>query len=137
MVGYRDDRYRHLGTCSARLDDALAWVPARFALIFVPIAAAASGLDGVGSWRVGLRDRRLHASPNAAHGEATFAGALGVAMGGPTEYADGTHDRPVIGKGMRPAQAADAARAARLVTVTAVVATAAGAAVLTTFALLR
>jgi len=136
MVGYRNDRYRHLGTCSARLDDALAWIPARVALAVVPVAAALTGLDAAGALRVGLRDRLSHASPNAAHGEAAFAGALGVAMGGPTEYADGIHERAVIGAGMRPAAASDAASAASLVTACAIVAAGASAVALTMAALL-
>ena len=38
MVGYRDERYRRFGTPAARLDDALAWVPARATAVLVALA---------------------------------------------------------------------------------------------------
>lgn len=123
MVGYRTEPYARFGSASATLDDALAWVPARLALVIVPLAALLSGLDAPGAWRVGLRDRRNHASPNAAHGEATFAGALGVRLGGPAEYADLRVERPLIGEDLRAPGAADTARAAKLVMTTTLVTT--------------
>jgi adenosylcobinamide-phosphate synthase len=38
MVGYRDDRYRRYGSAAARLDDLLAWVPARVTAVLVAAA---------------------------------------------------------------------------------------------------
>lgn len=115
MVGYRTPRHERFGTASARLDDLLAWVPARAALAVVPVAAAAAGFDARGALRVARRDRLKHASPNSAHGEALFAGALGVELGGPTEYAGGIRDNPVIGAGGKKTAAVHAHSAAALV----------------------
>lgn len=130
MVGYRNERYATFGTASANLDDLLAWVPARVALVIVPVAAAFVGLDTRGAWRVALADRHKHASPNSAHGEAAFAGALGVRLGGLVAYADHVTERPIIGAGLREATASDCAAAARLVMACAIVSASAAAIVL-------
>ncbi len=122
MVGYRTPRYERFGTAAARFDDVLAWVPARLSLVLIPFAALLAGFDAAGAWRVGVRDRLKHASPNSAHGEAAFAGALGVQLGGPTAYADRVSERAVIGEGLDAPAAADPERAARLVMMTATVA---------------
>lgn len=126
MVGYRTARYERFGTAGAKLDDVFAWIPARLALAVVPAAAAILNLDASHAWRIGRRDRLSHASPNAAHGEAAFAGALGIALGGPTEYEGGTRENPVIGAGGRIPGVGDITRAAKLVTACALV-TAVGA----------
>ena len=51
--------------------------------------------------------------PNAGPVEATAAGALGLRLGGRTDYAYGAEDRPSLGDGRAP-EAADLRRAARL-----------------------
>jgi adenosylcobinamide-phosphate synthase len=130
MVGYRDERHAQFGWASARLDDVLAWLPARAALAVVSAAAAAIRLDAHDAWRIGWRDRLKHASPNSAHGEAAFAGALGVSLGGPVEYADRIQDRPVIGAGLRPPGSGRVWQAALLVLATGCTATASGIAIL-------
>lgn len=122
MVGYRHEPYARFGTASARLDDVLAWIPARLTVAIVSLAAWSVGLDGRAAWRVGLRDRRHHASPNSAHGEAAFAGALHVRLGGPVEYPDGVHERPTIGAEGGGPDAHSLLSAARLVYATSVVA---------------
>lgn len=121
MVGYHNERYARFGTASARLDDALAWLPARMAVPLIALAAVAvRGLDPRAALRVGLRDRALHASPNSAHGEAAFAGALGVRLGGESTYGGVTTRRPLIGdEGGHPPEPADASRAAALVVASA------------------
>jgi len=97
MVGYRNERYGRFGTAGAKLDDVLAWVPARLAIPIVTVAAVVVRLDWRAAWVTGLRDRRLHSSPNSAHGEAAFAGALGVRLGGSGHYAGVPSQRAAIG----------------------------------------
>jgi adenosylcobinamide-phosphate synthase len=97
MVGYRNERYERFGTAGAKLDDVLAWAPARLAIPLVAIAAATVRCDWRAAWMTGLRDRLKHASPNSAHGEAAFAGALGVRLGGIAYYAGVPSDRASIG----------------------------------------
>jgi adenosylcobinamide-phosphate synthase len=99
MVGYRSDRYQHFGTVSAVLDDVVAWVPARVTAAIVLAARP-------GAWRAILRalrhDAPAHPSPNAGVAEAAFAAALGIQLGGPTDYGGRVEDRPVLGGGRAP-----------------------------------
>ncbi|MDZ4064162.1 MAG: adenosylcobinamide-phosphate synthase CbiB [Coriobacteriia bacterium] len=97
MVGYRHERYRHFGTAGAKLDDLLVWVPARLAIPLVTVAAAVARSDWRAAWTTGLRDRLKHPSPNSAHGEAVFAGALGVRLGGVAHYAGVPSQHAAIG----------------------------------------
>ncbi|MCX7444196.1 CobD/CbiB family cobalamin biosynthesis protein [Corynebacterium sp. P7003] len=101
MVGYRNTRYRNFGWAAARADDVLAWIPARVtALVHTGLAAAVGrGGEAVRAWR---EDAPAHPSPNAGIVEATAAAALGVRLGGPTVYAHGTEDRPILGTGREP-----------------------------------
>jgi adenosylcobinamide-phosphate synthase len=62
------------------------------------------------AWR---RDAARHPSPNAGVVEAAFAGALGVRLGGPTQYQYELQIRPTLGEGMPPS-VADLRRAVRL-----------------------
>jgi adenosylcobinamide-phosphate synthase len=101
MVGYRDARYRRFGTAAARLDDALAYVPARATAVLVAMARPRRASEVA---RVVRRDGRRHPSPNAGIGEAAFAAALGVRLGGgDNRYGDGVEHRPSMGDGRDPA----------------------------------
>jgi adenosylcobinamide-phosphate synthase len=62
------------------------------------------------AWR---RDAARHPSPNAGVVEAAFAGALGVRLGGPTQYAHELEIRPTLGDGPPP-HVSDLVRAVRL-----------------------
>ncbi len=99
MVGYRSDHHRQLGWASAQADDAMNFIPARLALPLMVPAAVLCRLNASAGWRIALRDRLKHASPNSAHTESFAAGALGVRLGGPTVYAHGRVDKPWIGDG--------------------------------------
>ena len=122
MVGYTNDRYRYLGTAAARLDDVLNWIPARMTGVLMCLVAPLVGLDGAGAWRIFLRDRKKHASPNSAHPEAACAGALGVELAGPASYFGVLHDKPTIGDGLRPIAPNDILAANRLERATSLVA---------------
>lgn len=101
MIGYRNERYEQFGKFAARADDVLNFIPARLALLLIPIAAFGSRLNGRNAWRVGLRFRKAHASPNSAHSMAAFAGALGTRLGGATSYFGVMKEKPLIGDGTR------------------------------------
>ena len=113
MVGYRDERYLLFGRVSARLDDAVNFIPARLSLPLLFAAAGFCRLDARAGWRVACRDRLKHESPNAAHAESFAAGALGLRLGGPLQYPDGPVDKPWIGDGTpeaRPSHIRDVCR---------------------------
>jgi adenosylcobinamide-phosphate synthase len=73
MVGYRNAKYQHFGWASARLDDVLNWVPARFTGAVTVAAAPVVGGDPVRALRVLRRDGGSHPSPNAGRCEASAA----------------------------------------------------------------
>jgi adenosylcobinamide-phosphate synthase len=122
MVGYRNERYELFGKASAIVDDVANFIPARLALAFIPFAAFLCGMDGGRAFTTGLRDRLKHPSPNSAHGEAAFAGALGVQLGGPSVYGGVLKVKPWIGNARREIGIHDIPKAVRLLNATAAVA---------------
>ncbi len=113
MVGHRSERYRQFGWASARLDDVLNLAPARLSALLGAVLAPVVGgrtSDAFATW---TRDARRHPSPNAGPVEASFAGALGVRLGGTNVYGSRVEHRPALGDG-RPADVGDIGRAVRL-----------------------
>ncbi|MQY25691.1 cobalamin biosynthesis protein [Nocardia aurantia] len=110
MVGYRNDRYHRFGWAAARLDDLVNLVPARLTGVLTVALAGERRGDAVRAWR---RDAGRHPSPNAGVAEASMAGALGVRLGGRTEYRHGVEMRPTLGDGPAPG-VGDLRRAVRL-----------------------
>jgi len=100
MVGHRTDRYFDFGWASAKLDDAVNWVPSRLtALLLAASAFFIKGADPEAAWRTALRDAKKHDSPNAGWPEAATAGALGFSLGGPRTYDGKLHELPAFGAG--------------------------------------
>ena len=113
MIGHRSPRYQRFGWAAARFDDALNLAAARVTGVVVAICAPAVGGSPSGAFRAWRRDAVRHPSPNAGVVEASFAGALGVRLGGPTQYAHELEIRPTLGDGQAP-RISDLARAVRL-----------------------
>jgi len=115
MVGYRNSRFNDFGRASARLDDALNFIPARLSAVFYALAA---GLDTgnalVRAWKSARRDAPNHLSPNSGWPEAAMAGALDFSLGGPRSYGGKTLDLAVMGNGRRDLGAPDIRRALKL-----------------------
>ncbi|MGV9420548.1 cobalamin biosynthesis protein [Streptomyces sp. NPDC003674] len=111
MVGHKSPRLRRYGWASARLDDVAGWPGARLTAVL----AALAGPDPRGAVRAWRADAARHPSPNAGPVEASFAGALGVRLGGTLSYAGRVEHRPVLNGGAgRAVRAADIERAVRL-----------------------
>ena len=81
MVGY--EHLGEYGKASAKLDDAVNFIPARIGGIVIVFAGYILGKNAL---HVFLSDRLRHKSPNSAHGESAFAGVLGVRLGGGAFY---------------------------------------------------
>jgi adenosylcobinamide-phosphate synthase len=113
MVGHRSPRYALFGWAAARLDDAANYVAARVTAVLAAVCAPVVGGSPARAVRAWRRDARRHPSPNAGVVEAAFAGALGVQLGGPTQYHYELQIRPALGVGPPP-QVADVQRAVRL-----------------------
>jgi adenosylcobinamide-phosphate synthase len=113
MVGHRSPRYSRFGWAAARSDDVANYLAARVTAALTVMCAPVVGgspLRALAAWR---RDARRHPSPNAGVVEAAFAGALGVRLGGPTQYRYELQIRPALGDGPPPT-VADVGRAVRL-----------------------
>ncbi|NHN54686.1 cobalamin biosynthesis protein [Calidifontibacter sp. DB0510] len=113
MIGHRTERYREFGMPAARLDDVANWLPARLTAALVAAAAPVVGGAPRAALRAWRRDARQHPSPNAGPVEASFAGALGVRLGGVNRYGNRVEDRGHLGEGPAPTPA-DIARVVRL-----------------------
>ncbi|MER5304756.1 cobalamin biosynthesis protein [Streptomyces lasiicapitis] len=110
MVGHKSAKYRRYGWASARLDDVLGWPGARLTAALA-VAAGASPRGAVRAWRA---DASKHPSPNAGVVEASFAGALGVRLGGTLSYGGRVERRPVLNGEGRAVAVDDIERAVQL-----------------------
>ncbi|MEU9864344.1 cobalamin biosynthesis protein [Streptomyces sp. NPDC047971] len=110
MVGHRSPAYRRFGWASARLDDVAGWPGARLTAALATVA----GGDPKGAVRAWRRDAAGHPSPNAGPVEASFAGALGVRLGGTLSYGGRVEHRPVLNEEGRAVEVGDIERAVRL-----------------------
>src|SRR4051794_107220 len=113
MIGNRSPRYIRFGWAAARFDDTVNFAAARVTAVLVVVCAPVVGGSSAGAVRAWRRDASRHPSPNAGVVEAAFAGALGVRLGGPTQYAHELEIRPTLGDGRAP-EIGDLTRAVRL-----------------------
>ncbi len=116
MLGYKNERYLHFGWAAARLDDLANFLPARLSAILISLTTEMYRLLGsvrmsrpgsetvayFSPWRIMLRDRRNHTSPNSGHPESAVAASLGIRLGGPSSYAGVVIPKPYIGDERSP-----------------------------------
>ncbi len=114
MIGHRTPRYAAFGWAAARLDDVVNLPASRLSVLFLVVAAAATGASPRGAMAAVRCDAHRHRSPNAGWPEAATAGALGLRLAGPRVYGDTLVDDAFMGSGGREATAADIVRALRL-----------------------
>ena len=97
MWGYKNERWRDLGWSAARLDDVLAWLPARISaavLRFTPIKSGGGRWPG---WAVISAQASQMASPNAGWPMTVAAWLHGRSMGGSTRYHGEIVEKPRLG----------------------------------------
>lgn len=112
MIGHLNERYRDYGWAAAKLDDLVNWLPARLTAVLITAACFFTEHASPGkAWAIARRDAHKHASPNSGWPEASFAGALGFALGGPRSYAGEVVDLPTFGEGKSSLVASDILRA--------------------------
>ena len=119
MLGYKNDRYLYFGRIPAGMDDIFNYIPARITALAMIAAAYLTGLDGKNAWKIYRRDRKKHASPNAAQTESVCAGALRVQLAGDAVYFGKLYKKEFIGDSLRPIEPQDIRRTQRLMYVTA------------------
>ena len=92
LWGYRTPEYYYFGWAAARLDDLMAWVPARLTALSYCL---------VGDYRQGRRCWQTQAadcaSPNGGPVMAAGAGALNIRLGGQVRYHGEPSWRPQLG----------------------------------------
>lgn len=115
MVGY--ESYGRFGYASAKLDDILNFIPARFGGLIIILAGILTGHDGERAFRVFIHDRKNHKSPNSAHGESAFAGVLCVRLGGGAFYHGKFESRAYINEDAKDPEVSDVFRAYKLLDV--------------------
>ena len=121
MVGYKNDEYLYFGRAAAIWDDILNFIPARLSGLIMCAGAAISGLDTKAAFRIFLRDRKNHKSPNSAHTEAACAGALGIQLAGGSYYFGKLVQKPTIGDAMREVETEDIPKSCRLMYAAAII----------------
>ncbi len=114
MIGYKNEKYLYFGRAAAKADDLLNLIPSRLSALLMILVCPLLGLDGGGAWRIFLRDRRKHESPNSAQTESVCAGALGVRLAGDAVYGGVLHKKEYIGDPGRDIEPRDISRAGRL-----------------------
>ena len=102
MWGYRTERYNELGWACARMDDVLAYIPARLTMLFLLIGGACMGLPWRLAWAHTGRDARQMESPNAGWPMAACAWLLGAGMGGTAVYFGVAKQKPQLGPREHP-----------------------------------
>ncbi len=110
MVGYKNDKYLYFGRAAAKVDDGWNLIPARLSALFLILGAKVARQDSKEAYRIYIRDRRNHASPNSAQTESVVAGALHVQLAGDAYYFGKLYSKPTIGDAIRPIQALDILR---------------------------
>lgn len=97
MIGYKNDRYIFFGSFAAKLDDVLNFIPSRFSAIMLIFASFLCKRDYKNAFKIFLRDRLNHKSPNSAQTEAVCAGALRIQLAGDAYYFGKLYKKPFIG----------------------------------------
>lgn len=107
MVGYKNDKYINLGFASAKIDDIANYIPARVCIIFMTIASLILRFNYKNCFKISIRDRKNHKSPNCAYPEGAVAGALGIQLGGTNIYFGKPVYKPTIGDKYREIEIED------------------------------
>ena len=109
-VGYKNEKYLHIGFASAKIDDIANYIPSRIAVILFTIGNFFLRNDYKNCFKIAIRDRKNHKSPNCAFSEGAVAGALWIQLGGTNVYFGEVVYKPTIGDKTREIEVEDIAR---------------------------
>ncbi len=124
MVGYKNDRYLLFGRASAQIDDVANFIPARFSILIISLAASLFSIkNGKSALKTGFLQGDLHKSPNAGYPEAAFAGALKIRLGGPSIYHGKRVEKPYLGKEFKDPEKSQIKKACDLMIISSLAAT--------------
>lgn len=100
MLGYKNEKYIDLGFFPAKIDDVFNYIPARVTGALMCISSLFR-FDIINGFKIMIRDRRNHKSPNSAYPESAVAGLLNIQLGGSGYYFGQLVEKPTIGDGNR------------------------------------
>lgn len=109
MLGYLNEKYRSIGFFPAKTDDAFNFLPSRLTGIIMCLSSVFRFNVSEG-FRIMIRDRKNHKSPNCAYPEGAVAGLLGVQLGGDNTYFGEVMKKPKIGDKVRDLEKDDIKR---------------------------
>ncbi|MBN2718496.1 MAG: cobalamin biosynthesis protein CobD [Deltaproteobacteria bacterium] len=115
MVGHLNSRYRHFGWASAKLDDALNFIPARLSVLPLSFGVLCHRGHLQKAYADFFQFRKCTASPNSGHPESFMAGALNICLGGPIRYSHGVVDKGWIGSGCETPDTVHVSKSIRIV----------------------
>lgn len=96
MVGYKNEKFIHIGFFPAKVDDIFNYIPARITGILMCLGSFGR-FDVFNGLKVMIRDRKNHKSPNCAYPEGAVAGLLQIQLGGDNYYFGELIKKPRIG----------------------------------------
>ncbi len=97
MIGHLNERYRDFGFFAAKQDEFWNWIPARLSYYLIAVASFFTNGRVRESLFTGWQDGVGAPYGNSAVPEATFAGALGLQLGGPSTYQGRLVEKPLLG----------------------------------------
>ncbi|MCC0654369.1 adenosylcobinamide-phosphate synthase CbiB [Clostridioides sp. ES-S-0001-03] len=100
-VGYKNEKYKDIGFASAKIDDIANYIPARISVILMTVGSFFLGYNYKNCFKISIRDRKNHKSPNCAFSEGAVSGGLGIQLGGTNVYFGKKVDKPTIGDKIR------------------------------------
>lgn len=109
MLGYMNERYIDLGYFPAKVDDIFNYIPARITGILMCIGSIFR-FDVRNGFKIMIRDRKNHKSPNASYPEGATAGLLNIQLGGDNIYHGKIVEKPTIGDKVKDVKKSDIKR---------------------------
>lgn len=100
-VGYKNEKYKDIGFASAKIDDVANYIPARISVVLITIGSFFLRYNYRNCFKISIRDRKNHKSPNCAFSEGAVSGALGIQLGGTNFYFGEKVYKPTIGDKLR------------------------------------
>ena len=119
-VGYKNEKYLHIGFASAKIDDIANYIPARISVLLMSIGSLVLGYNYKNAANIAIRDRKNHKSPNCAFSEGAVAGALGIQLGGTNIYFGQEVYKPTIGDKDREIESDDIVKTNRIMYATSI-----------------
>lgn len=106
MLGYKNEKYIDLGFFPAQIDDVFNFIPARLTGVLMCLSSAFR-FDMKTGFKIMIRDRKNHKSPNSAYPEGAVAGLLNIQLGGSSRYFGKIIEKPTIGDEIRKVERDD------------------------------